>query len=199
MPLKRLPAGPFYRYFPSRDDLLTALLIICFDEVGAAVETADDAVRPRSDLGARWLAIAGAFRGWAVTHPYDFGLLYGTPVPGYAAPQGTIAPAARATGRLIGLVTEYAAGHPDQGPTSRDDALHDSLAGVREFAGGDVPDQRLVRGLAAWSGLIGAVTLELGGHLTNGVDDFVSYSAALARTLAPVPLDGLAPPASGAR
>ncbi|WP_036964133.1 helix-turn-helix domain-containing protein, partial [Promicromonospora kroppenstedtii] len=41
-----------YRYFPSRDALLTALLVESYDELGAAAEAADAAVADRADAGA---------------------------------------------------------------------------------------------------------------------------------------------------
>ncbi len=76
-----------YRYFLSRDALRTALIVECYDELGAAVESAGAAV-DRADLPGRWLAACRAVRAWSVEHPGEFALLYGTPVPGYAAPQG---------------------------------------------------------------------------------------------------------------
>jgi hypothetical protein len=35
-------------------------------------------------------------RGWALAHPHDWALIFGSPVPGYAAPHDTIRPATRA-------------------------------------------------------------------------------------------------------
>src|SRR6185312_17499730 len=75
-----------YRYFPSRDELLTALIIDAYDSVGAAAEL-DEADARRTDYAARWMATARAVREWAVTHPQEFALIYGSPVPGYQAPQ----------------------------------------------------------------------------------------------------------------
>ena len=45
-----------YRYFPSRDDLLTALILQCYDELGEAVERADAAVEDRTSWAARRMA-----------------------------------------------------------------------------------------------------------------------------------------------
>src|SRR5690606_31801385 len=94
-----------YRYFPSRDALLTALLVECYDELGAAVETAEAAVS-RDDLPGRWLAACRALRAWCVRRPGDFALLYGTPVPGYAAPQDTVEPATRVVQALVRIVAD---------------------------------------------------------------------------------------------
>src|SRR3954447_4382441 len=77
-----------YRYFPSRDDLLTALIIDAYTSLGAAARTAERAVA-RADRMGRWLAIAGAVRAWAIASPHEHGLIFGTPVPGYRAPEDT--------------------------------------------------------------------------------------------------------------
>jgi AcrR family transcriptional regulator len=87
-------SSAIYRYFSSRDELLTALIIEGYDAIGAAVELAETAC-PRADYPGRWLAACQALRGWALAHPHEYALIYGSPVPGYQAPQQTIAPAAR--------------------------------------------------------------------------------------------------------
>jgi hypothetical protein len=50
-----------------------------------------------------------------------------------------------------------------------DAAVSASIAPISDFAGGQVPDDLLLRGMAAWSGLFGAVSFELYGHLHNVV------------------------------
>src|SRR5215217_2469823 len=82
-------ASALYRYFPSRDALLTALIIDAYDALGAEATRAEVAV-PRDELRNRWLAICRAVRTWALEHPAEYGLLYGNPVPGYAAPPETV-------------------------------------------------------------------------------------------------------------
>ena len=92
-----------YRYFGSRDELLTALIIDGYNAIGEAVENADAACR-RGDYSGRWLAACRAARGWAIAHPHEYALIYGSPVPGYQAPADTIGPAARSAvvfGRLV--------------------------------------------------------------------------------------------------
>lgn len=86
-------SSALYRYFPSRDELLTALIVDAYDSVGAAAERAEAAARaagapPRT----RWLAICEAFRAWALAHPHEYALIYGSPVPGYSAPSTPSAP-----------------------------------------------------------------------------------------------------------
>ncbi len=48
-------SSAIYRYFPSRDDLLTTLIIDGYNAIGAAVEQAEAAC-PRDDHPGRWLA-----------------------------------------------------------------------------------------------------------------------------------------------
>jgi AcrR family transcriptional regulator len=97
-------SSAIYRYFPSRDDLLTTLIIDGYNAVGAAVEKAEAACHAEDHPG-RWLAACRAVRAWALAHPHEYALVYGSPVPGYRAPEQTIGPAARAAavfGKIIG-------------------------------------------------------------------------------------------------
>src|SRR5215218_3368694 len=87
-------SSAIYRYFPSRDDLLTALIIDAYDALGAAAEQSEAAV-DRADLLGRWLATCRAVRSWALANPHEYALIYGSPVPGYRAPEDTIPPATR--------------------------------------------------------------------------------------------------------
>lgn len=88
-------SSALYRYFAGRDELLTALIIDAYNAIGEAGERADTAITERLNLTHRWLAVAHAWRGWALAHPAEYALIHGSPVPGYAAPEGTIAPASR--------------------------------------------------------------------------------------------------------
>lgn len=88
-----------YRYVESRDALLTLLILEAYDAVGQACEDAFEAAAGRGeDAGSCWLAVARAFRGWALEHPHQYALVYGTPVPGYAAPAETVGAAVRLWG-----------------------------------------------------------------------------------------------------
>jgi AcrR family transcriptional regulator len=99
-------SSALYRYFASRDDLLTALILDAYNAVGEAAEAADAAVTDRSQLRARWLATARGIRGWALRTPAEYALLFGTPVPGYAAPADTITAATRTPVVLIRILAD---------------------------------------------------------------------------------------------
>src|SRR5215475_12626511 len=103
-------SSAIYRYFPSRDDLLTTLIIDGYNAVGAAVEKAEAACPPE-DYADRWLAGCRAVREWALAHPHEYALVYGSPVPGYQAPERTIEPASRAAAVFGKIISEaYRAG-----------------------------------------------------------------------------------------
>lgn len=182
-----MASSAVYRYFPSRNELLTALIVAAYNELGETIEAAEAAVRDRADFRGRWLALAHATRRWALGHPHDYALLFGSPVPGYAAPQTTIQPAIRAPLLVITLVHDIQVGGARPTPMIETTAAeHDALAGIRAFAGIPLSDDLALRGLGAWSGLIGTLTLELFGHFVNAIDDLDSYFDARARQLSPV-------------
>lgn len=167
-----------YRYVASRDDLLTELLVAGFDELGEAMEVADAEVTDRDDVAARFTAIAHAFRDWARTHPSDFALLYGSPVPGYAAPVRTVVPATRVVGvfaRLLPVSVSQGV-HPLH-PPALDAEAGAALAPVIALAGAPVPAEDTAAGVMAWSVVEGTVQLELFGHFHNGVLDPDGYFA----------------------
>ncbi|MEO6570608.1 MAG: TetR/AcrR family transcriptional regulator, partial [Ilumatobacteraceae bacterium] len=92
-----------YRYVESRDDLLTRLIIEAYDAIGDVAERAAADAAHGSDLD-RWAATGSAIRSWAIEHPHDHFLLYGTPVPGYIAPQDTVVSGTRVTLALAAIV-----------------------------------------------------------------------------------------------
>lgn len=162
-------SSAIYRYFASRDELLTRLIIESYDHLGEAVESADHAVKRRSDFLARWRAMSNAIRTWAFANPAEYGLLFGTPVPGYAAPTDTIGPASRYTVVLIQLVVDMeAAGHrsTEKVPTS----LRRDYASFRRRFEVPASDAMLMNGMSAWANVMGAINLELFGHFHNVID-----------------------------
>ncbi len=97
-----ISVSALYRYFEHRDDLLTDLLVRAFDAHADAVEKAAQA---ETDPAAAIVVALRAYRGWALAHPAEFGLAYGAPVPGYAAPaERTIRAGARAGDFFHGLL-----------------------------------------------------------------------------------------------
>ncbi|GAA3334818.1 TetR/AcrR family transcriptional regulator [Amorphoplanes nipponensis] len=94
-----------YHYFPSRDELITALIVDGYEGLAGAVEKAD-AEGPAEPAGERLLRLARAYRQWAIDHRAEFLLIFGTPVPGYRAPDPgpTIGAARRLGAAFAGAV-----------------------------------------------------------------------------------------------
>jgi AcrR family transcriptional regulator len=165
-----------YRYFPSRDELLTALIVDAYNAVGSAAELAEAGVR-RADYAGRWLAVSRATRAWAVAHRQEYALIFGSPVPGYRAPTTTVDPAARIPLLLLGILTEAARtgalGRSADGTIPR--PVRADMKGLREAVSADLDDEHLASALMAWTQLIGTISFELFGHLHNVIHDYEAY------------------------
>ncbi len=170
-----MASSAVYRYFPSRDELLTALIVEAYDDLGATVERAEAAV-PRAEHAGRWDAVCRAVRGWGLANPHEFALVYGTPVPGYAAPQRTVDAATRVPLLLIALVRDVlGAGRELPAPVPA--GPPPAYAELLEHMGPQVPADRAVLGLMAWTWLVGRVGFELHGHLVGVVDPVAADAA----------------------
>jgi AcrR family transcriptional regulator len=169
-----LASSALYRYFPSRDALLTALIIDAFDAVGEAAEHADAEARAQgADAGRRWLAVCRAVRRWAGEHPHSYALVYGSPVPGYAAPPDTVAPAIRVSRVMAGILEAAAADgslRVPERPLSRRLVTPEVVAVVEQPLPEQYPDA-LERSLTLLSGLFGAISYLLFGHLHRALED----------------------------
>jgi AcrR family transcriptional regulator len=161
-----------YRYFASRDKLLTALIMDGYNALGAAVEQAEAAV-DRAEFTERFAAICHAARDWARAHPHEYALLFGTPVPGYHAPQDTVGSAGRVPNLLGRILVDAAAGGVLRAPG--DDVLSPALEvemarlGATSFPG--VPPAAIARGLLVWTGIFGAISFDVFNRIEGIVVD----------------------------
>lgn len=174
-------SSALYRYFPSRDELLTALIVDAYDALGERAETAAREL-PHDGFRARWRAVCEAVRVWAVENPHEYALVYGSPVPGYQAPDATIGSAARVPAALFGIVRDaWEAGALD---LPRDAAalpppLDAQAALVADAIAPGVPRPVVLRAAVAWTQLGGMISFELFGHLARTLDPadaFFSYA-----------------------
>ena len=163
-------SSAIYRYVANRDALLTRLIIDSYNALGEAVEADIAASRRQSDTR-RWVRAASTIRAWAVAHPHDFLLLYGTPVPGYAAPATTVDPGIRVTLALAGIVNDaHRAGRLEvaaPGPQlSR--AMANDLARVASEAALDLSAGTVLAFFVSWTQLFGLAIFEV-THQTRGL------------------------------
>lgn len=176
-----MTAPALYRYFDSLDALVEALVASLYDDLTAALEEARDELAGQ-EVAMRLLATCWAFRRWAVQHPAEFGLIFGSPIPGYAAsqrqpaaaPEGPSHEAAmRFSGVFAGLFTELWTESPF--PIVRDEeieaGLRDDLAAYAQSLGTPLPLGAVQVFLSAWVRLYGTVSLEVFGHTKFAVQN----------------------------
>ncbi|MFI6874026.1 TetR/AcrR family transcriptional regulator [Streptomyces sp. NPDC050400] len=166
--------GPaLYRYFASRDDLITEL-------VRDAYRSLADAVAAAAAGGADLAGLAHALRDWALADPQRYFLVYGTPVPGYHAPDEITGIASEI---MATLLDASVAAHADTDAPVTPFTAH--LADHRRWAGDhDAPPAALRRALTFWTRLHGALSLELAGHFNGmGFDPARLYAAEVADLL----------------
>jgi AcrR family transcriptional regulator len=168
-----MASSALYRYFSSRDELLTRLIIDAYDSLGAAAEAGEAAV-DRDDLAGRLAAACAAVRAWALAHPNEYALIYGSPVPGYVAPADTVRPASRVTALLLGIVVEAALAGRIPDADLRDaeaQPVAAALAPIRSYLPPGVPAPLVQRALMVWTNLFGVVSFELYGQLHSVVGE----------------------------
>lgn len=186
-----MASSAIYRYFASRDELITALVIDAYDDLGAAAEAG---LAAASDAAPheQWVRVCGRVRQWAFAHPHEYALIYGTPVPGYQAPSITIGPASR-VGLVLANIVAYAQRTGQVAdvpvtlpvPVARD---ADRLAAALELA---MPPAVVAALVAAWAQLFGLISFELFGQFEQVVwarDAFFDHAAGyLARSVGLTP------------
>jgi AcrR family transcriptional regulator len=178
-----MASSAIYRYFPSRDELLTALIIDAYDALASAAEAAD-ASAGRADLLGRWLAACHAVREWALANPHEYALIYGSPVPGYRAPQDTVAPATRVPLLIGAILREATAAGAAPVGEPLPEPLRADIAAVRDLASPGTPEHVFARGMTAWIQLFGAVSFEVFGQLDNTVNARRAFFEHQMRTMA---------------
>jgi AcrR family transcriptional regulator len=179
-----------YRYFDGRDALLSALILGAYESLAEEAERAATAVDTPTDEGkgegegkgevegeevgdaARWLAVPRALRTWALAHPHEWGLIFGTPVPGYQAPEETVEPYARIVTALVRPIVQAeaagrlrVAGHQE----TISPELRDAVAPVREGLFPHMPAAKVVLVVQTWATIVGVISLEVFGHWRNTV------------------------------
>ena len=182
----KITAPAIYNYFPSRDDLVTALIVDAFNSLGDVLRASQEG--DTLSHTERIMASAQAYRTWALTHPEEYHLIFGTPIPNYHAPAEITGPAA--AGNMMVLIevldAAWRAGAIDvAGRLSFVPGIIQAWAEKFEYPG---PPEVIHFAMACWAQIHGLVSLELNGQfssvpVTVSTDDFfeVEIRAMLAR------------------
>jgi AcrR family transcriptional regulator len=163
-----MTAPGLYRYFPSRDDLVTALIIDAFDLFAQSLEAARDAL-PAADHAGRCRAVCLAYFQWAVAYPERYTLIFGAPVPGYQMQAAAYPAAQRGFLALQTVIGEaFLAGqiNPDSALRHLQPALLARYETLSTF-GMPYPPQVTHLALKTWSEMHGVTSLYLSGYLSG--------------------------------
>jgi AcrR family transcriptional regulator len=173
-----MTAPALYRYFQSRDDLVTALILDAFNALADTLEAARD-TQPEDNPAARLLATLNAYRDWALAHPADFTLIFGTPIPGYEAPRELTIPAAVrnyvALGTAIAGAMQRGVLVPPSEYSQFPPSIQAALESLRVDNHYDVPLSVLYLTVVILTQMHGLVTLELFGHTGPAVGDTAEF------------------------
>jgi AcrR family transcriptional regulator len=169
-----ITAPAIYNYYPRLDDLITALIVDAYTALAQAMEEAAESV-PGATNRDRILAAILRYRTWALERPVEFQLIYGNPIPGYAAPFEVTAPLARRPFFTLGgyFVAAWEAGELALPFTEADlpESITRHIAAWRSEAGIEAPPESLYALIAGWTRIHGMVTLELFHHTQPIIGD----------------------------
>jgi AcrR family transcriptional regulator len=170
-------SGPaLYRYFSSRDELLTELVIDAYDDLAAALRQATRRT-PSQPERRRFDALARAYRAWAIAQPHRYRLLFGPPLPGHDAHAERQVEAAQAS---MDVLIETLPDRSDaRRPTKR---LAAELTRWASTRGARVDPSTALRAVLTWSRLHGFVSLEIAGNYASmGIDPDQLFDVELSR------------------
>ena len=176
-------SGPaLYRYFASRDELLTELVVDAYHDLATALAAGTRRAR-RLSPPKRLRAFAAAYRDWANAEPHRYRLLFAAPLPGYEAQSDRLVAASReAMIVLLEVLTDLAPGKERRDTKPLDSQL-DRWSQSRELA--DLPPSVALRAIITWSRLHGLVSLEIEGNFASmGLDPELLFDAEVAAILA---------------
>jgi AcrR family transcriptional regulator len=161
-------SGPaLYRYFASRDELLTELVIDAYHDLADTLSAAAGRAAGQQPR-ARFEALARAYRSWALAQPHRYRLLFGPPLPGYDAHAHRLVEAAQAAmNLLLGVLREL--GDHTAAPPSQ--PLASQLSAWAQPHNPGIDPATALHAVLVWSRLHGFVSLEIAGNFTSmGID-----------------------------
>jgi AcrR family transcriptional regulator len=171
-----IAAPSIYNYFPSRDDLVTALIVDAYNSLAEAQEAALESGLAES-LSTKLFSLGIAYRNWVVKYPHRYQLIFGTPIPNYQAPDDITIPAAtRALVPLIKIIQDLYSANAlrTERLTEMSPQLESMLRSWQKVEGSsDI--ETLYLALVIWSRLHGLVGLEIGNQFPpfiNAVEIF---------------------------
>jgi AcrR family transcriptional regulator len=146
------------------------------DAGGAPAGAGPDMAGPDADLiAAQLLTACQAFRDWALAHPPEFGMIFGSPLPGLdLVRDDPLAECGFRFGQIfVDLFDRLWRLRPFPVPPEGeiDASFRPQLAHYRDLIGSELPLGALQTFLRCWVLLYGTVSLEVFGHLRFALED----------------------------
>lgn len=161
-------APALYRYFSNRDALVTELIQIAYQSLQNHLHN-ERQTHSQESYRQQLLVIGRGYRQWGLTHPEDYALIFGTPIPGYKAPPEHTVPLARSS---LGVLVDVLRDGVETGEFSlpatvsqlsdelaSDPSVDSNMAGIIHAA------------LDLWGHVHGLTSLELFNHLQPLIKD----------------------------
>ncbi len=178
-----MTAPALYRYYSSRDELITALILDAFNALADAMLNAYDHAPANNPLD-QMKAVMIEYRAWAVAHRVDFQLIYGNPIPDYhqtpevsaltaLASARSFEPLVRATETAIRMELIVP---PDEYVNLPAEILNPLKTQIERY-GYDISPTTFYLVIMAWGHGHGLIMLELDGHLQPIVGDVTTLYA----------------------
>lgn len=170
----RVSSAALYRYFASREALLTALIGDAFLDINQAMIAGRDSTATEQPVE-RMLATCRSYRAWAKSHPAQYRLIYGSPIQGYAPDWSALLdPARQALEIILGMIeqdTHAGAIQPLEKVIHLTSGLRGQMAAIVTARGYTVSPEGLYAAIRGWTTLHGLVSLEIFGHLAPLISD----------------------------
>lgn len=190
-----MTAPALYRYFDSHEELIQHVIADIFTELADYLKCAIEAAASSPDIAAELIAVrlivaCQAFRAWGLAHPPEFGMIFGSPLPGLdMVHDDPLAECGLRFGQIfVDLFAELWRLRPFAVPATDeiDPAIAAQLAHYRAMIGSDLPLGALQTFLRCWVLLYGTVSLEVFGHLRFALDDAAPMFELMLTDLAPM-------------
>src|ERR1022692_3903827 len=174
-----MTAPALYRYYDSHEELIEHVIADIFTELAdylqAEIAPVGSSTSSPESIAGQLLTACQAFHDWAVAHPAEFGMIFGSPLPGLdLAHDDPIAECGFRFGQVfVTLFEELWQVRPFTVPPDDEigAAIRPQLAHYRDLIGSSLPLGALQTSLRCWVLLYGTVSLEVFGHMRFALDN----------------------------
>lgn len=166
----RMSSAALFRYFDSREALLTALSEDAFRSINTAMASAGEAL-PEDQPALRIINASLAYRRWAIENPEKYALIYGSPIAGYNHDWTALLDEARQGLEIIIHLIQQARQTGALQLPQAPPALREPLSAVIAARHYPIAAEVLYAAITGWTRLHGLVSLEVFGHLSPLLPD----------------------------